>query len=153
MIIKKQFTKTYVNDIILIQGSKQKGRLNMNAKVLDYSIVSQISSLVGKYASWKKQLWKNDRKLYNKLKLTMEPVKSLKETTTHYIMSGNEVTIQKGLSMLKELRAYIESDNEVLMKLPYDQTAFNLITETREGIDSLTVFIEMADHENSIWNQ
>lgn len=121
-------------------------------KVLDFNIVANMHSLVSSYASWKKYLWKHDRRLFNGLKLTSESMKSLKETMGYKLMSGAELSVERGLDILNSFKKNVEIDrNHINYRSKDEEAAFIKIDEFIEEATSLIVLIEMTEHQNSIF--
>lgn len=113
-------------------------------KVLNYESISQIHALTSKLYHWHKSLWGTNRKLYNKLKHLKSDIYDLYQSTYYNAISGNEMTVEKGIRVLGELKSLT-----IIIDFEYTDS---LIEELREKAEVLLVTIQMMEHENSVFD-
>lgn len=128
-----------------------KGRLvkNMPIRVLDESIVWEITKLYLSLVDWKKQLWKENRKYHNKVKDKLEEFVNEHGRIGHYSMMGNEMYVERGKSALDEAKFALEVMYKMSDDFPIEQEK---IQEFLDKIDSLLTLIDMTDHKKSIFS-
>lgn len=128
-----------------------KGRFvkNMSIRVLDESIVWEITKLYSSLVDWKKQLWKENRKYHNKVKDKLEEFVNEYGRIGHYSMMGNEMYVERGKSSLDEAKFALEVMYKMSDDFPIEQEK---IQEFLDKIDSLLTLIDMTDHKKSIFS-
>jgi chromosome segregation ATPase len=124
--------------------------------VLEFTFISQLSEITSALNSLKKFLWDNNRKLHNELKEELKQINEHKRTITHYVMSSNELNVERGVSIIAELgvltekvltafnRRFMEGRRELTEKI-------DMLEELKDKIDSIRVAIELVDHPKSFF--
>lgn len=131
--------------------------MNHQNLVLEYTFVSKMSTLAGKLNSLKKYLWQNDRKIYRELRTEIEEIKKVKETTTYFVMSSNELYVTRGIEILDKLEDLASKAVSTLKHhfITYEKIELadiiNKLEEVRDEIDGLKVAFELVEHPKSFF--
>lgn len=126
----------------------------MALKVLDYTIISKIADLSMKLSRIKKDLWKVNRKSYNLLKSEIKQVDEVRETTKYYVMQATEMSVDKGLKVIEELKELFSKFSQILQKT-YNAKSIHYIKELNgllDEADALRVLIRLSDHDDSFFS-
>lgn len=126
-----------------------------NNEVLEFKIVSDIFEVTNELNVWLKNAWKNDRKVYNMTKEFHYQIKDNRETASYYMMSGNELTVHRGLSLLedtKRVAIYIINGTDTI-KSKNPQELINKMESIIEKTELIMVTINMTEHNESIYNK
>lgn len=125
----------------------------MDNTILDFTTVSKMSEFSIKLSHMKKQLWKLNRKCYKQLMEQFTVADNLRETTRYYVMSSNEVSVNRGLEIIKELKTTTEAYIKALNAFSNDKTIHFIdeLNELLDEIEGLRVLIRLSDHEKSFF--
>lgn len=126
----------------------------MNNKVLNYDLVSKVSEVTRGLHFWLKGLWDRDRKLFNQLKVIRDDVKSNHETLSYYIMSSNELSVYRVLDILNSTKTNLEiCENKTMEYSKNKESDLEIIQKLKVDLATLQVFINLTDHDDSIYSQ
>lgn len=124
--------------------------------VLEFRIIGDIYDVTKELNVWLKATWKEDRKVYNATKELHKQIKDNSETSSYYMMSGNELTVNRGLILLEETKytaKHIKDDVAIVNKSKKTTELIEKMESIIEKIELIMVTINMIEHNESIYNK